>query len=86
MNKGWFLILSIVVGILIGGLFSELFDLLAPTGMVKELFMKGIKFGIDTFTLNLGVISFTFGFNLNFTIISMIMVIVIIYYFRWWIR
>ena len=40
MKKEWVLLLGIFVGILAGGLVSELFEMLAPTGMVREFFIR----------------------------------------------
>ncbi|MFP4460172.1 MAG: DUF4321 domain-containing protein [Candidatus Zixiibacteriota bacterium] len=85
MKKHWLLIIGIFIGILAGGLVSELFDMLAPTGMVREFFIKGVDFGMETATLDLGAISFTFGFSINFTVVSFLVLLVMIYYFRWWI-
>jgi hypothetical protein len=86
MSKGWFLTLAILFGILAGGLVSELFDVLAPTGMVKTFFTKSIGFGVPAFSVDLGMFSFTLGLSFRFTVISLFILIVIVYYFRWWIK
>ena len=86
MKKHWALIIGLIIGILAGSLISDLFTLFAPTGMVKTFFTKGVNFGIETFTLNLGSIVFTFGLTFRFTIISFILIIVMVYYFRWWVK
>ena len=64
---------------------SQLFEMLAPTGVVREFFTKGVNFGLETATLDLGAISLTFGFTLDFTVVSFLVLVVMIYYFRWWI-
>lgn len=86
MKKHWLLIFGIFIGILAGGLASELFEMLAPTGMVREFFIKGVDFGMETVTLDLGAMTFTFGFTFNFTVISFFILVVMIYYFRWWVK
>ena len=80
MKKPWLLVIGIIIGILAGALVSELFEMLAPTGMVREFFTKGVNFGMKTTTIDLGAITFTFGFTLNFTVISFVVLIVMIYY------
>ena len=86
MKKEWVLLLGIFVGILAGGLVSELFEMLAPTGMVREFFIKGVSYGIDTVTFNMGAITLTFGLTFKFTVISLFIVIVTVYYFSWWLK
>ena len=86
MKKHWLLILGLIVGILAGGLLSELFELVAPTSMVKTFLTKGVEWGIQPpVTLDLGAITLTLGFTIDFTIFSLLCVIFIVYYFRWWI-
>ncbi len=54
--------------------------------MVKEFLTKGVEWGIrPPVTVDLGAITFTIGFTVDFTIFSLLCVILIVYYFRWWI-
>jgi hypothetical protein len=61
-----------LVGGLLGGVLSEILLLLSPTGFLKDLFIKGFQIGIPTATLDLHLISLTFGFGFKINLLSIL--------------
>lgn len=84
MKKSLILILGILLGILVGSLVSELLGYIAPRGVVRDLLVYSVSFGIKPVTLNLGFFTFTIGFSLNFTAVSLLILVTWVYYFKWW--
>jgi len=76
--------LAVVVGLLAGGLLTEILRFALPTGVVKTFFMKDVAFGLKTIEINLGLIDFTFGFNMRFSFLSLVAIGLTVYYFKWW--
>lgn len=84
MNRTVLLIVSIIVGLIIGGLLGELISYVLPTGVVKTFFLKSVDFGFEPVKVDLVILSFTFGFKMEFNFISLVSIVIIIYYFKWW--
>lgn len=70
----WILLLVMLAGIVAGGFIGELLNNLAES-VTQLSFLKylsyGISFGIpEPFSLDLGVLSLTFGFMIKFTVLG----------------
>lgn len=60
-----------LVGGLLGGVLSEIFLLLSPTGIVSEVFLKSFQIGImPPVTLDLHIISLSFGIGFKINLLS----------------
>ena len=85
------LILSIVIGVIVGA-FLNSFVLALPggTNVVKTFFTHSISFGVGDFVNNkpllvdLAAIKFQFGFMVKFSLLSLIGLVVSLYLFRWY--
>jgi hypothetical protein len=85
------LIITIIVGIIIGS-FLNSFVAMLPGGanVVKTFFTYSIPFGIGDFVNNkpvlidLSAIKFQIGFQIKFSLLSLIGLIVSLYLFRWY--
>jgi hypothetical protein len=85
----WTLALVVIVGILIGSYLNSLVGLL-PGGnnVVKTFFTHNfINFGIgypEPIVINLDAIRFQLGFQMKFSLLSVIGIFVSLYFFRWY--
>lgn len=77
-KSSWVLILFILAGIVLGGFLGEV---LAPYSFWSWL-SYGKTFGIETVTLNLSIITLTFGLQIKINIASIIGIIASILIYR----
>lgn len=78
-KNGWFLLLFIMIGIVLGGLIAE------STAGIKSLswLSYGNTFGLDSpLVINLGVLVITFALQIKITIASIIGVILAIIIYK----
>ena len=78
------LLLFIFLGAIIGSALAELIGLLIPAGVVRQFFTRSATIGFDPFTLNLGFISFTFGFKFILNVIGVVGIAFAAYLLRWY--
>ena len=85
------LILVIIVGILIGSYLNAIVEMLpGGSNVVKTFFTYSIPFGIGDFIhnkpvlLDLSAIKFQIGFQVRFSLLSIIGIFVSLYFFRWY--
>jgi hypothetical protein len=64
-----FLLVSLVLAAVVGGLIGDIIGTFLPQGAVKTLFEKTISIGFGPLTLELYTLSLTIG---------------LVIYFRWW--
>ena len=66
------LVIFVIIGLLLGSIMGELLALILPDGSVVEMFLTYsiIRPTLEPVTLNLVVVSVTFGFSLKLNIIS----------------
>jgi hypothetical protein len=77
--------LTLMLGVLIGAIFSEVIGLLLNEGSVAEqLFVRYISFGPEVTHWNLVIIDLTFGFEIHFNLMSVIGVFVASQLLRWY--
>lgn len=76
--------LTVVVGVLIGAIVSEVIGLFLTEGSVAEqLFVRYVTFGPEVTHWNLVIIDLTFGFQIHFNLMSVIGVFTASQMLRW---
>jgi len=78
-------VLNLLLGVLIGGIFSEVIGLFLSEGSVAhQLFVRYVPFGLPTAHVNLVILEVTFGFQLHFNLMSVIGVFIASQMLRWY--
>jgi len=76
--------LTMIVGVLIGAVVSEVIGLFLTEGSVAEqLFVRYVSFGPEVTHWNLVIIDLTFGFQIHFNLMSVIGVFTASQILRW---
>jgi hypothetical protein len=78
-----FIVFIIILGALVGSALGEIIAFILPGGVVKDFFLKAITASIGPGTLNLVLITLTFGFSLKLNVAGIIGVIIAAYILRW---
>jgi putative exporter of polyketide antibiotics len=81
---GW-VILAVVLGALMGSALGQVIGLILPDGVVKQFFLRSAEFGTSPVTIDMSLISFTFGFTFEINIIGVIGIILAAYILRWYV-
>ncbi len=77
--------LTLILGVLIGAIVSEVIGLFLTEGSVAEqLFVRYVSFGPEVTHWNLVIIDVTFGFQLHFNLMSVIGVFTASQMLRWY--
>ena len=79
-----FLLVSLVLAAVVGGLIGDIIGSFLPEGAVKTLFEKAISVGFRPLTVELYAISFTIGLMVTINFVSVLFLIIVLLYFRWW--
>ncbi len=79
-----FLVFSIVVAAIFGGLIGDVLSGVLPDGTAKLLLGKQIEIGFDATRIDLYALSFTAGLLFRVNFMSVLLVILVLIYFRWW--
>jgi len=83
-KKSWiFLIVVLFVGALIGSALGEVVAYLIPAGVVKQFFLKSVTASLGPGTLNIIILSLTFGFSVKVNIMGVIGILIAAYALRW---
>lgn len=78
-------VLSLLLGVLIGAIFSEVIGLFLSEGSVAEqLFVRYVSFGPEVTHWNLVILDLTFGFQIHFNLMSVIGVFIASQLLRWY--
>jgi len=78
------LILTLLLGAILGSALGELIALLLPTGVVKQFFLRSATIGFNPMTLNLGLLEFTLGFKFVLNVVGIIGIAFAVYLLRWY--
>ena len=78
------LILFLFLGAIIGSALGKLIAFMLPDGVVKQFFLRSATIGFDPVTINLGFISFTFGFEFILNVIGVVSIAFAAYLLRWY--
>jgi hypothetical protein len=79
-----FLLVSLVLAAVVGGLIGDIIGTFLPQGAVKTLFEKTISIGLGPLTLELYTLSLTIGLMVRINFVSILFIILVVIYFRWW--
>lgn len=79
-----FMVFSLVLAAIVGGLVGDIIGQFLPDGAAKTLFSRAFDIGFDPTTIDLWVISMTFGMMLKINFVSILMIILVVVYFKWW--
>ena len=79
-----FLLVSLVLAAVVGGLVGEIIGSFLPDGTVKTLFERSISVGFRPLTVDLYAISFTIGLMVTINFVSILFLVMVLLYFRWW--
>jgi hypothetical protein len=79
-----FLLVSLVLAAVVGGLVGEIIGSFLPDGAVKTLFERAISIGFRPLTVDLYAINFTVGLMVTINFVSILFLIMVLLYFRWW--
>jgi hypothetical protein len=74
----------LLLGMLVGSTIGEILGMILPEGVVKDFFLKSIRWGIDPLTVDIVVLTFTIGFSFKLNIISVLGIMLAVYIFRWY--
>ena len=70
--------LAFFLGVILGSVVGELIGLVLPEGnVIRELFVSGKELSMSPVTVNLIVLTFTFGFSLKVNLISVLGIVVV---------
>jgi hypothetical protein len=85
------MVLVILIGLLVGAYLNVFFRELLPDGnVVRMLFTTPLNFGIGDFVNNkpllvdLAAFRFQFGFQFDFSLLSIVGIFIGLYFFRWY--
>lgn len=76
------LIALLIVGALVGALLGEVIRLLFSGGIMEQVFSRGVSPGLSPTTLDLRVVSLTFGFTLRLNLASLLGIALALYVYR----
>lgn len=79
-----FLIVSLILAAVAGGLVGDIIGKFLPDGATKTLFQESLQIGIKPFTVDFFAISFTLGFMFKINFVSVLFLVMVVIYFRWW--
>lgn len=79
-----FILLVLLVGALLGSALGQLVGALLPGGVVRDFFIRAVTPGLTPpVTVDLLVLSLTFGFSLKLNIVALLGVVLTAYLLKW---
>jgi hypothetical protein len=75
--------ISLVQGAAVGTILGEVLGLTLPEGVVKQFFLQSVSWGISPVTLDLLVVTVTFGLRVKFNISSVLGLGAVYYFLRY---
>ncbi len=76
------LVVLLILGALVGALLGEVIRLLFPGGTLEQLFARGVSPGLSPATMDLRVLSVTFGFTLRLNLASLLGIALALFVYR----
>jgi len=77
------ILLSVLLGIVVGTLVGEVLGMVLPEGVPRDVLTYSKSLVLDPFTLDLMVLSITFGGSLSFNVMSLLGIFVMIQILKW---
>jgi len=84
-----FLIFSLLLAAIVGGLVGDIIGQFLPDGAAKTLFQKSIEIGTmhngqySPLTVDFFAITFTLGLMFKINFVSVLFLVIVVIYFRW---
>lgn len=82
-KKLGYLTLVLMVGLLLGSAVGEVLGYLLPDSPVKKVFVLGFTYVFPPATLNLIILSLTFGFSIKANVVSVLFVLLLAHLLKW---
>lgn len=77
------IIVIVFIGALIGSALGEVVAYLIPNGVVKQFFLKSVSASFGPGTMNIIILTITFGLTLKLNIMGVIGILIAAYILRW---
>lgn len=77
------LFISLILGAAIGTILGEVLGLMLPEGVVKQFFLQSVSWGVSPVTMDLLVVTVTFGLRVKFNISSVLGLGAVYYFLRY---
>jgi hypothetical protein len=78
------LVLILLLGLLIGTALGKMLGVIMPPGAVRSFFVEGLDYAFGPHTLDLVVMSLTFGFTVDVNVMGVLGVILLAQLLRWY--
>ncbi len=75
--------ISLILGAAIGTILGEVLGLTLPEGVVKQFFLQSVSWGVSPVTMDLLVVTVTFGLRVKFNISSVLGLGAVYYFLRY---
>lgn len=82
-KKLGYLTLILLVGLILGSAIGEVLGYFLPDSPVKKVFVLGFTYVLPPATLNLIVLSVTFGFSIKANVVSVLFVLLLAHLLKW---
>ena len=82
-RKLGYLTLILLLGLILGSAIGEVLGYLLPESPVKKVFITGFTYVFPPATLNLIVLSVTFGFSIKANVVSFLFVFLLAHLLKW---
>lgn len=83
-KAGWTLVLTVLLGMILGSAVGSALEHMLPDGVVKRFLVESVGWGVDPGTLDLVVVTLTFGFSVSLNVMGVLGVVLAVYLFRWY--
>ena len=77
------ILLSILLGIAVGTLAGELLGIILPAGIVRDVLIYSKSFALEPVTVNLLILTLTFGFSIKFNLLAVLGIFFMIQLMKW---
>jgi hypothetical protein len=75
--------LVLIIGAAVGTILGDVLGMILPEGVVKQFFLQSVSWGISPVTLDVIVMTITFGLRIKFNISSVLGLAAAYYFLRY---
>jgi len=79
-----FIIVSLVLAAVLGGLLGEVIGGFLPDGVAKTVLSKSIEVGFNTVHFDFYALAFSIGLTVKLNFMSLLTTLLVVIYFKWW--
>lgn len=83
-RAGWKLVLTVLLGMILGSAVGSALEHVLPDGVVKRFLVESVGWGLEPRTLDLVVVTLTLGFSVSLNVMGVLGVVLAVYLFRWY--